>query len=233
MRTRKTIAISASRVIWRTVSSLIIILLFFISCGSETDNTNEYLEETSYPEETSNSEIENEMKEELKVYDSYGDLVTINPTDNPRIVSMATWCPYSKQLKSFLTDSQIKPSFSNFDLIFLFEKNEWNNMRKVVKNAFENGEITEEQLNIAFNNIEASELESPFVDITMTHDLPGKIYFFDESCNVKIDGFPNFYNHTNNYLDLDAQTWLLENTNIPRDLLLTKWSEYYPPQEVY
>src|SRR4051794_20141188 len=75
-----------------------------------------------------------------------GKPVQLTASGDTDFIIMATWCPFSKQLKRFLNDPKTKPYARKRNLIFLFNKNEWPDVETELKDSKLSGAALEKKM---------------------------------------------------------------------------------------
>lgn len=132
-------------------------------------------------------------------------------------VIMATWCPYSKQLKRFLNDPITRPYAQKRRLIFLFSRDEWPDVEAELKDGGLSGTQLKQQLSLLKQRSGSASLFDPsFLD-----DVPGDVYL----CNLPDhDGYPFVISGTGR----DKIGWMTVDLRMPESLLLPTFKKYAP-----
>ncbi len=151
----------------------------------------------------------------IAVKDRDGFHRTLRTAPDVDVVVMATWCPYSQELKGFLTDPAVGPYLANRRLVFLFEASEWPRLQRMM---VENQGASQEQARLAIAARQRRQRGSPFADGTFLEGLPGEIYFVDDANELGLSGFPSFYSAQTTHFDLGRTNWAVQRLGMPRQL---------------
>jgi hypothetical protein len=141
------------------------------------------------------------------------------------LVFMATWCPYSKQLKKAILDQRLSPYISRRKLKFLFSDNEWPNVEKELGGLVESGEITKQQIPAMMAKLKRRSGSAHVFDPKFLSDLPGNGYI----CKLpkEVDGFPMVMRQEGYKNRLEY----LLSLNIPTELAVEVLSDYSPDKK--
>ena len=147
-----------------------------------------------------------------------GQAVTLRNGGNTDFVIMATWCPYSKQLKRFLNDPATRPYAQRRRLIFLFSENEWSNVEAELR---ESG-LSPEQQKRQVERFRSESGSASLFDPSFLDDVPGDVYL----CKIpaEADGFPSVISGTGR----DKLGWMSVDLAMPESLLLPTFKKYAP-----
>jgi hypothetical protein len=147
-----------------------------------------------------------------------GRPVRIANGGNVDFIAMATWCPYSKQMKRFLNDPKTKPYAAKRKIIFLFQSNEWPTVERELKEGGLSGlELQQRLKELKEDSGSASLFDPSFLD-----DLPGEAYL----CTLpkEVNGFPSVMSGTGR----DKIGWLITDLNMPESILMPTFTKYAP-----
>jgi hypothetical protein len=131
---------------------------------------------------------------------------------------LATWCPYSKQLKKFLNDPVTRPYAARRKMIFLFSNNEWADVGAELKDSGMSAPEVKRQV----AKLRAESGSSSLFDPSFLDDVPGEVYL----CNLpkEMEGFPSVISGSGR----DKLGWLAEDLKMPEGLLLATYKKYAP-----
>jgi hypothetical protein len=133
-------------------------------------------------------------------------------------VILATWCPYSKQLKRFLNDPITRPFATRRKLIFLFSNNEWPDVETELKEPGKSAAQLKQEL----AKLRAQSGSNSLFDPSFLDDVPGDVYLCD--LPKEMDGFPSVISGTGR----DQIGWMAVDLNMPERLLLPTFKKYAP-----
>lgn len=152
----------------------------------------------------------------IAVTDANGLPRTVRTAASTDVVLMATWCPYSEELKGFLTDPAVRPRLANRRLVFLFEASEWPRLQR---RMVDDQGVSVEEAEAAIAEYRRQRGGSPFADERFLQGLPGEIYFVESADELGLSGFPSFYSERTARFDLSRSTWAMQRLGMPRELV--------------
>lgn len=139
---------------------------------------------------------------------------------NTDFVIMATWCPYSKQMKRFMNDPVTQPYIAKRKLIFLFSNDEWPTVRSELKDQVSATELDEE-----IAALKKKSGSTAFYDPSFLDDVPGDAYL----CKIppECDGFPSFISGSGR----NKLGWMMVDLGMPHELMMSTYKTYAPKQQ--
>ena len=149
-----------------------------------------------------------------------GRQVQLQNGGNTDFVIMATWCPFSKQMKQFLNDPVTRPFAKRRKIVFLFSYNEWLDVEAELKESGLKAAQVKQQL----TKLRAQSGSNSLFDPSFLDNVPGDVYL----CRLpkEMDGFPSVISGSGR----DKIGWLSIDLNMPERLLLPTYKKYAPKQ---
>ncbi len=155
------------------------------------------------------------IQRSIAVKDRDGFHGTVRTAPDVDVVFMATWCPYSQELKGFVTDPAVRPYLANRRVVFLFEASEWPRLQRIMA---EDRGTSPEQAKQVIAARQQRQRGSPFANESFFGGLPGEIYFVDDADVLGLSGFPSFYSTQTTQFDLGRTNWAVRRLGMPRQL---------------
>jgi len=125
--------------------------------------------------------------------------------DGVIVMSVATWCPYSRKLKDFLSREDVKPYLQDFQVIFLLE-DETDEVLAHVREQLkeEHGDWSSERKQELLQTIRTQVSSTGYFDPSFVTTLPGKHLQVVSLKKLYSDGFPEVLSPT--LTDSDSPT---------------------------
>jgi hypothetical protein len=144
------------------------------------------------------------------------------------LVYMATWCPYSKQLKRFLNDPQILPYSHQRTFPFLFDKNEWPTVEQHLKEEAETpgSDFKAADIPDLLDALKVKSGNAHVMDPKFFRDLPGNHFFV--RLPSKVDSFPTIASAG---AWTKTSDWIISTLGVPGELAYTTLSKYSPDKQ--
>lgn len=145
-------------------------------------------------------------------------------SSNTDIVYMATWCPYSNQLKSFLADKRIRKYTATRNIVFVFSNNEWPTVKERLEDAAKSGEFKRGEIPDILEALKVRAGGAGVMDPSVLKDLPGS-YRLDDDLPPQVTSFPAV-NSQGEWID--RSDWLFKTLKIPGKLGMAVLNQYEP-----
>jgi hypothetical protein len=159
----------------------------------------------------------------MNVSSPKGGAETINADGDSDIIYMATWCPYSKQLKSFLTDPRVKEYTAKRKLQFVFEESEWPTIKKHLERDAAGMGISKAETPSILRSMKLKARNAQVMEPSFLRGLPGAHYFAKGEMGV--NSFPTVASGGNTMNRMD---WISSVLDIPDDLVEKVMDKYDP-----
>ena len=143
---------------------------------------------------------------EFTVFNKSGEPINLMVDNNTHVCIMATWCPYSKQLKDILNDSVSDVYIKDRRLVFLFAE-EWPSVESQINDLVEAGEYTQEEAEELIVALKTRANWGPLFDESFLADLQGDHYYLQDESGIEWTSFPDCYSHKKNEFGLAAIEW--------------------------
>ncbi len=154
-----------------------------------------------------------------------GSTKTISASWKTDLIYVATWCPYSKQLKQFLSDDRIKPYAKKRTLLFVFSKDEWPTVENHMKAdaAVPESKYTLADVPDMMDALRVKSGNKRVMDPKFFKDLPGEHYF--ASLPESVTSFPKIASDGE---WRETPQWVISTLEVPAELVLTVMAQYSP-----
>jgi HEAT repeats len=137
------------------------------------------------------------------------------------IIAVASWCPYSRQLRDQLRRPDIARLLPKKKVHFVFESSEWGVVYDhVVAQAKEEGRtISEEEANAIVTQLKTRSGGGPLFDAAFLDDLPGDWYFLPPGYKQDHLAFPSAYSVVEGRFAGSVNDALEVSIDLPKGLL--------------